>query len=151
MAEKRPHRMTKLGEYRARLYKKITWVIYIVECADGTYYGGMVQDLEEQLHFINNDRKGFYFNTHPERVPVMLRYEENIPFKEAHAKFKYLRKMNKRLKKKLIETKRWPYGGTWKVFAENNPHYLKNKNIDSFKPKNYYLEMNTLNRVDDKV
>ena len=151
MDEKRPRRMTKLEEYRTRLYKRITWVIYIVECADGTYYGGMTQNLEKQLLLINNNREGFYFSTHPERVPVTLRYEENIPFKEAHAKFKYLKEMSRRLRKKLIETKRWPFGGAWREFAINNPHYLKNKNIDRFKPKNYYLEKNTLNRVDDKV
>lgn len=125
MNKKSPPRKTKLREYREELFKKITWVIFIVECKDGTYYGGMARDLRKELIFINDFRKGFYFYNHPERVPVKLLYQENCPFKEANAKFKYLRTMNRRLKTKLITTNKWPYGGAWKEFAEKNPEYLK--------------------------
>lgn len=114
--------------YRDDYYKKITWTIFIVKCADGTYFGGLTQNLEEELIFINDFRRGYYFNTHPERVPVKLQYEEHVPFREATAKSQYLKKMNRRLKKKLIATHEWPYGGAWKEFAEKNPQYLNTEN-----------------------
>lgn len=127
MFDKIPRRFTKLGEYRAKLYKKITWIIYLVECQDGTYFGGMTKNLAKDIHLINNYRKGKYFSCNPERVPVKLIYKEHVPFKEANAKFTYLKKMNHRLREKLVTTNRWPYGGAWKEFAEKNPRYLEVK------------------------
>ncbi len=124
MSEKSPFKKTRLEEYREKLYKKITWIIYIVRCADDTYFGGMTRNLKEDLELINVHRRGKYFSKNPERLPVELVYHEYVPFKEAMAKFNYLKKMNKRLKLKLIRTKVWPYGGAWKEFAENNPEYL---------------------------
>ena len=123
-----PRRLTKLEEYRANLYKKITWVIFIVRCKDGTYYGGMTRNLKKELLLINVFRKGFYFNTHPERVPVELMYKERAPFKEANAKYTYLRDdMNQRLKKKLIATKVWPYGGGLENICRKEPSLFRSK------------------------
>jgi len=125
MAVENPFKKNRMKEYREELYKKITWTIFIVRCADGTYFGGMDRNLKRRLTLINVFRKGYYFSTHPERLPVELMYKERVPFREANAKFIYLKEMNQRLKLKLIRTKVWPYGGAWKEFIEKNPQYLK--------------------------
>ena len=100
--------------------KNIGWTVFIVECADTTYYTGIARDMKKALVEINVFRKGRYFCNHPERVPVSIIYrEDHVPFREAYAKLSYMRKMNRRQKKKLINTNQWPVGGAWKEFVEN--------------------------------
>lgn len=97
----------------------IGWTLYIVECADKSYHTGITRDIRAALAEINILRKGLFFNKHPERIPVKVVFQENeVPFKEAYAKFKYLRKMNRYLRNKLINTKKWPIGGEWKEYLE---------------------------------
>jgi len=92
------------------------WVVFIVQCKDGTYFSGFGRFLDEKLDKINQ-RKGYYFSTHPERFPVKVVYtEERLPFREAFAKYQYLRKMERIAKEKLITTKKWPIGGAWREF-----------------------------------
>lgn len=99
--------------------KFIGWTLFIVECADKTYYTGMTRDLNKALIEINILREGIYFNKHPERIPVEVVFaEKNVPFKEAYAKYQYLREMNRYLREKLIRTKKWPFGGPWKEYIK---------------------------------
>jgi len=115
-----------LREYKKALLKKLGWSIFIVECVDGSYVGGMTRNMKKELIYINVFRKGTHFCNHPERVPVKVVYQEtSVPWKEAIAKYHYLREMTKRLRKKLIDTKKWPYGGTWRKFLEDNPGYVQ--------------------------
>lgn len=111
----------KLREHRKIPLKNVGWIIFIVECTDGTLYTGMARNLEKELIEINVLRKGIYFSRHPERLPVKVVFKEiNVPFKEAYAKFCYMRKIPRHMRKKLISTKRWPMGGHWKKYIEKN-------------------------------
>lgn len=96
------------------------WLVFIVECADGTFYTDMDIDIRRKLYKINN-MEGIYFSKHPERLPVKVVFkEEGLSFKEAYTKFQYLRSMNRKLKKKLIETKKWPAGKIIWEYLKNN-------------------------------
>lgn len=94
----------------------VDWTIYILKCADGTYAVGFCDNLKERIKEIESG-KGAYFHKHPERLPVEVLYEEpGLPFREAFAKYSYLRIMPRRLKEKIIYKKTWPVGGAWKRF-----------------------------------
>lgn len=84
-------------------------IVYILECADGSYFTGMCSKLEEGLKRLAGGKVRHFKN--PERFPVTVVFkEEHLPFLEAFLKFKYLRSMNRLLRKKLIDTKKWPAG-----------------------------------------
>jgi predicted GIY-YIG superfamily endonuclease len=103
------------------------WTLYILEGADGSYFTGITR---------NNLKRGIrnlelpqscYFIGHPERFPAKLVFVENgVSFKEAYAKFQYMRAMNRRLRKKLIDTRRWPMGGQWLLYLVAN-HKVEKK------------------------
>lgn len=95
------------------------WIVFIVECADGSFFADMGEDIRKKLYKYNS-LQGIYFSKHPERLPVKVVFkDENLLFNEAFAKLKYLRSMNKKRKIKLIETKKWTTG---RIIYE----YLKN-------------------------
>jgi len=99
--------------------KKFGWYLFIFECADGTYYSGFCQDVDRKEREINSG-VGIYFSKHPERLPVKLVFEDQcLVFQEAYAKSRYLKEMNRKLKKKLILDKKWPVGGAWEKFLLN--------------------------------
>lgn len=49
------------------------WFVYIVECADGTFYTGITNDLERRVEQHNAGRGARYTRS---RRPVILRYHE---------------------------------------------------------------------------
>lgn len=94
------------------------YTVFLVRCADGSYYSGMCEDMDRKLSEINN-RFEPYFMAHPELVPVTLVFrEDQIPFKLAYAKHRYLRSLTKRLREKLIKTGQWPAGPRLKKIFE---------------------------------
>lgn len=50
------------------------YVVYIVRCADGTYYTGIAKDLSKRLHEHNHDPKGAKYTK--ARRPVVVVYQE---------------------------------------------------------------------------
>ncbi len=92
------------------------WTLYVVECADKSYYTGWTRNLEKELIKMRLLILP-HFKRCPSRLPVRVVFQEkNVPFLEAYAKFNYLREMNRYLKNKLIRTQEWPMGGAWKRF-----------------------------------
>lgn len=86
------------------------WSLFILRCADDTYYTGWTMStVEKEVNKTVKNNK--YFKYHPERLPVEIAFKETgLPFLEAYHKFRYMRdKMNKRQKKKLAKTKKWPF------------------------------------------
>lgn len=98
------------------LKRNLGWIIFIVECADGTYFGGMTKSYRRRLREINSNKINYFINR-PYRLPVRLVYKETeLPFREAVAKAEYMKEMNRKLKRKLIDTGVWPMGGPWKEY-----------------------------------
>lgn len=101
--------------------KKFGWTLFIIKCADNTYFSGMTRNLKKEIAEIKMYHKGIYFSKHPERFPIKLVFEEkNVPFKEAYAKNLYLKEMKRYMKEQLIEHKKWTMGGPWKAYLEKN-------------------------------
>jgi len=93
--------------------------LFIVRCQDDSLYTGICRSrkLEQTLAEINGGR-GYYFSTHSERLPVVPVFlEEERPFKEVFVKMRYLRRMNKPMKEKMLKTKKWPMGRPLKAYG----------------------------------
>ena len=93
------------------------YTVYIVECADGSYYSGMCYNLEKEIKNVNR-RNVPYFKGRPKKLPVkVVFHEDHVPFKEAYVKHIYLRTLTRRHRIKLIQTKEWPRGRMLREFA----------------------------------
>lgn len=55
----------------------MSYVVYILECADGTLYTGSTDNIEKRLHAHNNLKSGAHYTKI--RRPVVLRYSESVP------------------------------------------------------------------------
>jgi predicted GIY-YIG superfamily endonuclease len=84
--------------------------VFILECADGSYFSGITSDLKSKLKEINSGEHGFYFMGHPDRLPIkrVAFKEEHLPFREAYLKHLYLRSLNRSCRTKMIQTGKWP-------------------------------------------
>jgi putative endonuclease len=58
------------------------YTVYILECADRTYYTGITTDLDRRIDEHNHSDKGAKYTR--ARRPVTLRYHEELPDK-SHA------------------------------------------------------------------
>jgi putative endonuclease len=75
-------------------------VVYILECADGTFYTGWTTDLEHRLQAHNAGRGGRYTRG---RRPVRLAYYEECSTRgEAQRREAVLRRLSRAEKLKLI-------------------------------------------------
>ena len=56
------------------------WFLYILECADGSFYTGVTKDLDRRLKQHNDGKASRYTRT---RRPVRMRYTEDCPGRAA--------------------------------------------------------------------
>ncbi len=78
--------------------------VYLLECADQTYYVGATNDLARRLHQHNHSKKGAHYTKI--RRPVMLRYAEQYPtLKEARARESEIKKWKREDKANLFSKK----------------------------------------------
>lgn len=92
--------------------KNVGWTVFILECADKSYFAGMTRNIKRTIADINVMHTGIYFSKHPERLPVKQAFSETrLNFREALAKSQYMKQMNRKLRTKLIKTGKWPVGG----------------------------------------
>lgn len=54
----------------------MSYVAYILECADGSLYAGSTSDIEKRLYEHNNLKSGAHYTKI--RRPVVLRYSEKL-------------------------------------------------------------------------
>lgn len=52
------------------------YTVYILECADGTFYCGSTNDIEKRLYEHNNLKSGAHYTKI--RRPVILKYSETV-------------------------------------------------------------------------
>ena len=83
-------------------YVKSNWKVYIVECADGTYYTGITTDTERRLLEHNYSFKSAKYTR--SRRPVKLVYEEDSQNRSTASKREYeIKKMKRKDKIILVE------------------------------------------------
>lgn len=72
------------------------WSVYMVECADGTLYTGISDDVESRLRMHNSNKGARYTKG---RTPVVLRYTEYVGDRGEAQKIEYRLKKLPRLEK----------------------------------------------------
>ncbi|HAS84612.1 MAG TPA: hypothetical protein DCS23_00855 [Candidatus Yonathbacteria bacterium] len=55
----------------------MSYVVYILECVDGTFYVGSTDNLKKRLYAHNNLKSGAHYTKI--RRPVVLKYSEEVP------------------------------------------------------------------------
>ena len=68
------------------LNQKKNWVVYILECSDGTLYTGVTNDLDNRVEQHNLGKGAKYTRT---RLPVNVAYREDAPEKGDALKREY--------------------------------------------------------------
>ena len=58
------------------LETKESWVLYILECSDGSFYTGITNDIERRFQQHNDGLASRYTRS---RRPVKIRYQEGCP------------------------------------------------------------------------
>ena len=81
------------------------YYVYIVECADGSYYTGYTTDIQRRINEHNYSMKSAKYTR--SRRPVKLIHEEEYDTLSAALKREHaIKKLKKKQKKSLIESKR---------------------------------------------
>lgn len=80
------------------------YFVYILECADGTFYSGSTNDLEKRLHKHNHLKSGAHYTKI--RRPVVLRYSEEVAdFATARAREAEFKRWSREEKIAFIEAR----------------------------------------------
>lgn len=78
----------------------MSFFVYILECADGTYYAGCTNDLEKRLRQHNGAKSGAHYTKI--RRPVVLKYSEQFEtLLEARTREAEIKRLKREEKKKL--------------------------------------------------
>lgn len=79
----------------------MTFFVYILECADKTYYVGCTNNLEKRLHEHNFAKNGAHYTKI--RRPVILKYSETFhTLLEARGREAELKRLPRIKKEKLV-------------------------------------------------
>lgn len=80
------------------------WSVYIVECADGTYYTGISNDVEKRINAHNSGKGAKYTKT---RLPVIMLVTWECGSRSDASKEEYrVKKLTKKKKIGLINEKK---------------------------------------------
>jgi len=78
------------------------WTVYILVCADGSFYTGISKDLEKRIK-VHNSGKGAKYTRG--RLPVKLLWSEQIDNEgDARRKEILIKKMSRKEKEKMINS-----------------------------------------------
>ena len=81
------------------------WLLYVLLCADGTYYTGVTTDTSRRLHEHNYTQRGAKY-TRPRR-PVKLIYSASYANRSEAQKAEYkFKKLNKNQKEVIVNGNR---------------------------------------------
>ncbi|MBP6979449.1 GIY-YIG nuclease family protein [Candidatus Curtissbacteria bacterium] len=81
------------------------YYVYIVKCADGTYYTGRTNDLDRRLNNHNHSKSGAHYTKI--RRPVELIYkEECISLSDSLKRELVIKKLTRKQKEELVGAKR---------------------------------------------
>ncbi|SFJ35007.1 GIY-YIG nuclease family protein [Thermoflavimicrobium dichotomicum] len=79
-----------------------SYYVYILECADGTYYTGITNHLKRRIKLHQQGKAARYTRG---RLPVTLKYVEKVKNKSDALKREYqIKQMERKEKEQLIQT-----------------------------------------------
>ena len=83
------------------------WLVYIVECADKSFYTGITIDIQRRLREHNSDTKGARYTRM--RRPVKLVFQQPFENRSQASKQEHsIKQLNRKQKAKLIAMHRIP-------------------------------------------
>ena len=86
-----------------KMRNKRQWSVYIVECADGTLYTGISNNVSKRVETHNNGKGAKYTKT---RLPVALKYFKTCGNRSEASKEEYrIKKLTRKKKLELINNK----------------------------------------------
>lgn len=85
---------------------------YVLECADGSFYGGYARNVKERLALHNSGKGAKYTRS---RLPVKLIYFEEFATKSDAMRAEYRFKQLTRKKKEAFLKEFWPSGNSKKL------------------------------------
>ena len=73
------------------------WFLYILQCADGTYYTGVTTDMNRRLNEHNTSKRGAKYTKtrRPVKVVYLSGYNDRSSAQKAEYKFKQLTRKQK--------------------------------------------------------
>lgn len=80
------------------------WFIYLLECADGTFYTGITTDPQRRLHEHNHTGRGARYTR--ARRPVVLAYQEAAASRAEAARREYAIRTLPRAAKQVLAAKK---------------------------------------------
>ena len=78
----------------------MTWIVYVLRCADGTFYTGITTDVVRRVNEHNHGKKSAAYTR--SRRPVELVYSESVENRSQAAKREYAIKQLSREDKRLL-------------------------------------------------
>ena len=79
----------------------MTWVVYILECSDGSFYTGISNNVEARINTHNASKGAKYTKS---RLPVTLVFQENTFNKSESLRREIeIKKLTRKKKRKLID------------------------------------------------
>jgi len=82
-----------------------SWVLYVLLCADGSYYTGTTTDIKRRLKEHNTSRRGAKYTK--TRRPVEIIYTEKFPSRSSAQKAEYrFKQLTRKQKEKVINESR---------------------------------------------
>lgn len=81
----------------------MSWFVYIVQCADDTYYTGIAKDVKRRLTEHNGESNNLGAKYTRSRRPVSLVYSERADTRSDAASREFaIKKLSRKQKKKII-------------------------------------------------
>jgi putative endonuclease len=79
----------------------MTWVVYILECSDGSFYTGISNNVEARINTHNSSKGAKYTKS---RLPVTLVFQENTFNKSESLRREIeIKKLTRKKKRELID------------------------------------------------
>ena len=79
----------------------MTWVVYILECSDGSFYTGICNNVEARINTHNASKGAKYTKS---RLPVTLVFQENTFNKSESLRREIeIKKLTRKKKRELID------------------------------------------------
>jgi putative endonuclease len=79
----------------------LSWIVYLLECSDGSYYTGITKDLKDRLERHSTGRDTKYTKA---RLPIKLVYKMSVRNEsEAKQREDWLKHQTQIVKKQMIE------------------------------------------------
>jgi putative endonuclease len=88
--------------YNRKGFEAMQYFVYILKCADGTFYTGSTNNLEQRVKHHNEHKSGAKYTA--ARRPVVLSYYETYEtMHDARVRENIIKKLKRQIKEKMVK------------------------------------------------